>query len=220
MLKYEKAFWHDRPGEILAGVDEAGRGCLAGPVTAAAVVIPQAAAFDLYAGVLEGLTDSKQLTAEERAHYFGVLTRLAGTRGSGVRIGIGWGSVEEIDTLNILNATHLAMRRAVENLKEPPAHVLVDGLAVRGLPCDSTPIKKGDSKSLLIAAASVIAKVSRDRFMLELDLEYPVYGFARHKAYGTPQHIEALLKYGASPVHRKHFRPVADLRQIELDLDD
>lgn len=206
MLEHECAYWAEHSGCLIAGIDEAGRGCLAGPVVAAAVAISPAVAVAFYSGALAGLTDSKQLTAARRDHYFALLTQNAE-----VQWGVGMASPEEIDRINILNATHLAMRRAIEALPAKPDHALVDGLPVKGLPVPSTAIVKGDSKSLLIAAASVIAKVSRDRLMRELDALYPAYAFARNKGYGAREHMAALIHEGASPVHRKTFRPVADV---------
>ena len=207
MLAYEHTFWDKDPSAVLAGVDEVGRGPLAGPVYASAVVIASADADSFLEGPLAGLTDSKKLTEAKREHFHGLLHALPG-----VRIGIGSASVAEIDSLNILRATHLAMRRAVLDLGDPPPdHVLVDGLPVRGLPCPSTAIVKGDAQSLLIAAASVVAKVTRDHLMAELDARYPGYGFAANKGYGTAEHLEALRRLGVSPVHRRSFAPVADI---------
>ena len=207
MLAYEHTFWDKDPSAVLAGVDEVGRGPLAGPVYASAVVIASADADSFLEGPLAGLTDSKKLTEAKREHFHGLLHALPG-----VRIGIGSASVAEIDSLNILRATHLAMRRAVLDLGDPPPdHVLVDGLPVRGLPCPSTAIVKGDAQSLLIAAASVVAKVTRDHLMAELDAQYPGYGFAANKGYGTAEHLEALRRLGVSPVHRRSFAPVADI---------
>ena len=208
MLRFEKEVWAERPGLVLAGVDEAGRGCLAGPVVAGAVSMPPELAERLYAGELAELTDSKQLTPARRETFFGVLTSTPG-----VAYATGWCSAKEIDDLNILMATHLAMRRAVENLPVRPGHVLVDGLPVKGLPCPSTAIVQGDAKSFLIAAASVIAKVSRDHHMLVLDEQYPHYGFAVNKGYGVNAHMAALFKYGSCPEHRHTFRPVQDADQ-------
>jgi ribonuclease HII len=205
MLTFERQVWKNGQGIVLAGVDEAGRGCLAGPVVAAAVVIAPEAAESLYASSLAGLTDSKQLTAARREAFFALLT---GT--PGIVTSTGWCSAKEVDDLNILVATHRAMRRAVEGLSARAEHVLVDGLPVKGLPCPSTAIVKGDSKSLLIAAASVVAKVSRDHYMLKLDAKYPQYGFASNKGYGTNVHMVALFKYGSCPEHRHTFRPVQD----------
>ena len=207
MLAYEHTFWDKDPSAVLAGVDEVGRGPLAGPVYASAVVIASADADSFLEGPLAGLTDSKKLTEAKREHFHGLLHALPG-----VRIGIGSASVAEIDSLNILRATHLAMRRAILDLGDPPPdHVLVDGLPVRGLPCPSTAIVKGDAQSLLIAAASVVAKVTRDHLMAELDARYPGYGFAANKGYGTAEHLEALRRLGVSPVHRRSFAPVADI---------
>ncbi len=205
MLRFERAFWSDAPCAELAGVDEAGRGCLAGPVVAGAVSMPPELAERLYAGDLAELTDSKQLTAARRETFFGVLTSTPG-----VACATGWCSAKEIDDLNILAATHLAMRRALENLPVRPEHALVDGLPVKGLPCLSTAIVQGDAKSFLIAAASVVAKVSRDRHMLALHERYPHYGFAVNKGYGVNEHMAALFKYGSCPEHRHTFRPVQD----------
>jgi ribonuclease HII len=182
---------------FVAGVDEAGRGPLAGPVVAAAVILPDDC-------TLEGLDDSKKLTAKKREHFHAVLTVRAD-----IHWGIGQADVAEIDRLNILRATHLAMVRAVEALPRKPGHALVDGLPVRGLPVPHTAVVAGDTLSLSIAAASIMAKVTRDRLMIALDAEYPQYGFARHKGYGVREHLEALRSHGPSPVHRRSFQPVA-----------
>ncbi len=208
MLSIEAKLWHDHPNLIIAGVDEAGRGSLAGPVVAGAVSMTTAAATSLYDGSLSGLTDSKKMTAARREHCFELL-RVHPE----VITACGWSTPAEIDTLNILSATHLAMRRAVENLNLEVDYLLVDGLPVKGLPCDSDAIVKGDSKSFLIAAASVIAKVSRDRYMIELDTQFPNYGFAEHKGYGTNRHITALHRFGACSQHRRFFRPVQDVEE-------
>ena len=208
MLRFERETWAASPGLVLAGVDEAGRGCLAGPVVAGAVTMPQALAERLYAGELAELTDSKQLTPLRREQYFDVLIRTPG-----VCVSTGWCSAQEIDLLNILAATHLAMRRAVEGLAVKAGLALVDGLPVKGLPCPSTAIVRGDAKSFLIAAASVVAKVSRDRHMLKLGEDYPQYGFAVNKGYGVHVHMAARFKYGSCPEHRHTFRPVQDADQ-------
>jgi ribonuclease HII len=188
---------HARGIFLVAGVDEAGRGPLAGPVVAAAVILPADC-------TLEGLDDSKKLTAKKREHFHAVLTVRAD-----IHWGIGQADVAEIDRLNILRATHLAMVRAVEALPRKPGHALVDGLPVRGLPVPHTAVVAGDTLSLSIAAASIMAKVTRDRLMIALDAEYPQYGFARHKGYGVREHLEALRSHGPSPVHRRSFQPVA-----------
>ena len=214
MLTYERRLWDATPGLILAGIDEAGRGCLAGPVVAGAVSMPPGLAEQLYAGPLAGLTDSKQLTPAQREQFFEQLTHT-----EGVDWGVGLATAREIDGLNILVATHTAMRRAIEALRVTAGHILVDGLAVKGLPCPSTPIVRGDAKSFLIAAASVIAKVSRDRLMRGLHGQYPHYGFDANKGYGVSEHIAALYKHGPCPEHRRTFRPVQDLDQREFGFE-
>jgi ribonuclease HII len=214
-LSYERAHWLAQPAATLAGVDEAGRGPLAGPVVAAALSMTPAAATAAFAGPLRDLTDSKQLSPARRERFYDLLTSLPD-----VWIGVGWCEAAEIDDLNILVATHRAMRRAVLALPRPPDHVLVDGLPVKGLPCTSTAIVQGDAKSLLIAGASVIAKVLRDRRMQELDQRYPGYEFASHKGYGTNAHMRALFRLGPCPEHRRSFRPVQDALQALPGLRD
>jgi len=186
---------------LIAGVDEAGRGPLAGPVSAAAVILPEGFEHAV-------LNDSKQLSEARRE----VLYEEIVSGGMGV---LAWcsamASVEEIEALNILRATHLAMRRAVDGLGLLPDLVLIDGRPVKGFPHSHLGVIKGDSKSLSIAAASVIAKVERDRLMVACAEEFPHYGFEKHKGYGTRQHLEALAKHGACPIHRKTFAPVARL---------
>ena len=182
----------------IAGVDEAGRGPLAGSVVAAAVILPT----DLEE--LPGVFDSKQLTESEREELFDALHALPG-----IKISVASATAAEIDQLNILRATHLAMRRAVAGIREAD-FVLVDGLPVQFM-LPSRNIIKGDAKCASIAAASIIAKVTRDREMVQADKEYPQYGFAKHKGYGTAEHLEALKKFGPSPIHRKSFRPVYEL---------
>jgi ribonuclease HII len=188
---------------FVAGVDEAGRGPLAGPVVAAAVILPDG--FEL-----DGLTDSKKVGAAKREKFHEALTKTAG-----ILWAVAEAAVAEIDRLNILRATHLAMVRAMKKLPQKPGHALVDGLPVHGLPVGHTALVGGDSLSLSIAAASIIAKVTRDRFMGELDAQYPQYGFARHKGYGVREHLEALRKHGPCPAHRRTFQPVA---QAQLTL--
>lgn len=207
-LALERAFWGERPGALLAGIDEAGRGPLAGPVVAGAVLIREADAARLAAGPLRGMNDSKQLTARRREALYETLTELPE-----VVWAVGMASASEIDELNILRATHLAMRRAAEGLAMRPDHLFVDGLPVKGLPMDHTAIVKGDAKSLLVACASVIAKVTRDRICLDLDREWPAYGFARHKGYGTREHLEALRRFGPTPEHRRSFAPVGAVQE-------
>jgi ribonuclease HII len=188
----------------LAGVDEAGRGPLAGPLAAAAAVLP--ADFSC-----PGLDDSKKLSPRQRESIYQVLTG-----DPRVIWSVALASAAEIDTLNILRATHLAMRRAVEGLGVTPDHCLIDGLPVRGFPWPHDAIVKGDGRSCSIAAASILAKVTRDRLMRELDAEFPQYGFAKHQGYGTKQHLEALRIHGPCCHHRRSFEPVA---QLALPLD-
>jgi len=185
----------DTPG-LIAGVDEAGRGPLAGPVVAAAVILD-----DL--NPIRGLADSKVLTARRREQLYDEI------RAKALCCSIAEASVEEIDEINILQATMLAMRRAVEGLRLKPAKVLVDGNRLPVLDMLAEAIVKGDSKVPAISAASILAKVTRDRWCAELDAQYPQYGFAGHKGYGTAEHLQALQTFGACPQHRKTFSPVA-----------
>ena len=208
MLSNERRLW--RGGcRWLAGVDEVGRGPLAGPVVAVAVVLSPAYALAEEQGALAGLTDSKQLTPGARERFCALL------RGAdGVAIGLGLADPIEIDRINILNATHLAMTRAIAALPVCAQHALVDGLPPKGLPCTSTAIVGGDGKSLSIAAASVVAKVYRDRYMCEQDRVFPGYGFAAHKGYGTIVHMQALLELGPCVLHRRSFRPVREAEDL------
>jgi len=169
---------------------------------AAAVVFPCHWAESGLYPKLRGLNDSKQLTEEQREHYFAILTTH-----SEIRYGIASVDVEMIDQINILQAGHRAMRLALEQLQPPAQHVLVDGRAVKSLRFPSTPLVKGDARSYSIAAASVLAKVTRDRLMVEYDRQYPTYGFAAHKGYGTPQHLASLAEHGPCPIHRRSFAP-------------
>ncbi len=204
MLQFERSAWQRKVRRV-AGVDEAGRGPLAGPVVAAAVVIEPDFLMREADGLFRSLTDSKQLTEKNRELFFCILTSAPQ-----VSFGVGIVSECEIDRRNILRATHKAMAQALGAIDPLPEYALVDGRPVPGLPCDSEAIVKGDARSLSIAAASVIAKVTRDRLMLEMDRSYPQYGFARHKGYGTKEHFEALRKYGPAPCHRRSFRPVRE----------
>ncbi|MCO5043817.1 MAG: ribonuclease HII [Kiritimatiellae bacterium] len=208
MLLHEREAWSQ--GYLtLAGVDEAGRGPLAGPVVAAAVVIPRDVLEAEHTRLFSGIADSKTLTAKRREALFARLSEE-----TSVARGIGLADVAEIDSLNILRATHLAMKRAVEALDRAVDMILVDGRPVPGLPFASRAIVKGDAQSLLIAAASIVAKVTRDHLMDELDRQYPRYGFARHKGYGTAEHLAALREWGPTPVHRRSFAPVAAARRL------
>ncbi len=208
LLQFERKVWASGCQRV-AGVDEAGRGPLAGPVVAAAVVFSRAFIEQEEHRLFDALTDSKQLTANQRDRFFELLFK-----SPEVEIGIGFGDVLEIDEINILCATHRSMNRALHHLASLPEYALIDGLPVPNLPCPSLAIVKGDARSLSIAAASVIAKVTRDRWMTDLDHRHPEYGFVRHKGYGTTAHIQALLKYGAIDQHRRSFRPVRDIEAI------
>ena len=179
----------------IVGIDEVGRGPLAGPVVAAAVILDEL-------NPIKGLADSKILTALRREKLFHEI------RAKALCCSIAEASVEEIEKLNILQATLLAMRRAVEGLRLKPSKVLVDGNRLPVLEMYAEAIVKGDATIPAISAASILAKVHRDRWCAELDLQYPQYGFAKHKGYGTAQHLAALAAHGACPQHRKTFRPV------------
>lgn len=178
--------------QVICGVDEAGRGPLAGPVCAAAVILPKHLE-------IPGLTDSKKLTDKKRRELFPLIQEQA------VAYGIGLSSQEEIDDINILQATFLAMERALSQLDVCPDMVLIDGNRERDFGVPVQTVIKGDSLSANIAAASILAKVTRDNLMMELAQQYPQYGFEIHKGYGTKAHYEALRQYGASPIHRRSF---------------
>lgn len=185
---------------LVAGVDEAGRGPLAGPVFAAAVILDDR-------NPIAGLADSKVLTARRREQLFDAIHDKA------LCLCVAQASVAEIDQLNILQATMLAMRRAVQGLRLKPTLVLVDGNRLPVLDVRAEAVVKGDSKVAAISAASILAKVSRDRWCAELDARFPQYGFADHKGYGTAEHLQALLAHGACPEHRRTFSPVAKVLQ-------
>ena len=185
-LAIEKGF------KTICGIDEAGRGPLAGPVYAAAVILP----LDLE---IDGLNDSKKLTEKKREVLFDIICEKA------ISYSIGIATEEEIDEINILNATFLAMRRAVEGLSVKPDYALIDGNQHPKLSIPDETVVKGDGKSMSIAAASILAKVSRDRFMLQIAEKYPEYCFEIHKGYGTKLHYEMIEKYGVAPVHRRSF---------------
>ena len=178
--------------KYVCGIDEAGRGPLCGPVFAAACILP----LDLE---IEGLNDSKKLTEKKREKLFDVIKEKA------VAYCIASASVEEIDATNILEADLLAMRRAIDGLSVKADFALIDGNINRDFQIDSAAVIKGDATSLSIAAASILAKVARDRICIDLDREYPQYGIAKHKGYGTKAHMDALRQYGPSPIHRKKF---------------
>lgn len=183
---------------VIAGVDEVGRGPWAGPVTAAAVILNPA-------DIPEGLNDSKALTARRREALHGLLIARA-------QVSIAHASVAEIDEMNILAASHLAMRRAIAGLPVPPDHLLIDGNRLPSdLPCGAEAVVKGDARSLSIAAASIVAKVCRDRLMVDLAQQHPGYGWESNAGYGTKAHSEALRNLGVSPHHRRSFKPVHNI---------
>ncbi len=191
LYEYERAL-HREGVALVCGVDEAGRGPLAGPVCAAAVIMPEDA-------VLPGLDDSKKLTEKKREALFPLIRERA------VAYGIAFASVEEIERMNILAAALLAMNRAIAQLDPAPALALIDGNTTKTIAVPARSVVGGDGKVACIAAASVLAKVTRDHLMLELAERYPQYGFEKHKGYGTREHYAALEKYGPSPVHRPSF---------------
>nr|WP_320194310.1 ribonuclease HII [uncultured Desulfobacter sp.] len=197
MLFYEKQAMLDGY-KVIAGVDEAGRGPLAGPVVSAAVVLPES--FDV-----PGINDSKKLSEKKREALFPVIQAQA------IAFGIGMADHEEIDRINILQASLLSMKRAVDALQLTPDYLLIDGKFTINTTIDQCPVIKGDALSLSIAAASILAKVTRDRIMAELDAKYPQYGLKRHKGYPTKAHKEAIRTHGPCPVHRKSFKGVKDI---------
>ncbi len=191
MSEYEKEF-RARGLKLIAGMDEAGRGPLAGPVVAACVILdPERPVY--------GVNDSKKLSPKRRAELKAEIEEKA------LAIGVGIVDEKTIDEINILEATKLAMKQAVQNLGVLPEILLIDALTLKDLPIPQEGIIKGDAKSVSIAAASIIAKETRDAMLMELDQQYPEYGFASHKGYGTPQHIQAIKEYGPLPVHRRSF---------------
>lgn len=189
---YEKAAM-ESGFKLICGVDEAGRGPLAGPVCAAAVILSEDTE-------IEGLNDSKKLSEKKREALYDIIKEKA------VAYAIAYGTLEEIEELNILEATFIAMNRAIEGLKTKPDFALIDGNRVpKGIkiPCET--VVKGDAKSSSIAAASILAKVTRDRLLLEYDQQYPQYNFKKHKGYGTKEHTDLILEYGPCPIHRMSF---------------
>ena len=197
LLELERRFWSNG-AEHVAGIDEVGRGCLAGPVVVAAVILPCET-------VIDGLDDSKRLKPEQREDLYEVISSAA------MAVGTGWVGAEEIDKINILEASMAAMRTALAALRPQPQVVLVDGNRLPGSGLQEHPVVDGDARSMSIAAASVLAKVDRDRRMVELDEIHPGYGFAGNKGYGSADHLEALRRLGPCPLHRRSFGPVADL---------
>lgn len=197
LYQYEKELWKNGIN-LIAGMDEVGRGPLIGPVVTACVILPK----DF---VLDGLTDSKKLSEKKREEFYDYIMEHA------ISVGIGMMDEKVIDEVNIYEATKLAMYQAVEKSKVKPEHVLIDAMKLDKLEMPSTSIIKGDAKSISIAAASVIAKVTRDRMMIELDKKYPMYGFKSHKGYPTKKHIEAIKEYGLIDGYRKTFKPISEM---------
>ena len=201
-FEFEQPLWRSGVARV-AGVDEAGRGPLAGPVVAAAAILPPRWAAAGLPAELQGLNDSKQLTETRREKFFEFLTACAE-----IEFGIAAVDVGVIDEINILQATHRAMNDALAQLNPLPPHALVDGRPVKTLRVPQTAIVKGDARSYSIAAASVLAKVTRDRLMREFHTQFPEYGFAEHKGYGTARHLAAIAAHGACPIHRMTFAPL------------
>ena len=201
LLKYEKELY-SKGIKLITGTDEVGRGPLVGPVVAAAVILPPNY-------TLEGLNDSKKLTEKKREKYYDILFKDA------ISIGIGIIDAKTIDEINILEASRLAMKLAIEDLSVKPEHILSDAMKLDNQSIAYTDIIHGDALSLSIAAASVIAKVTRDRMMYELDKKYPEYGFAKHKGYPTKLHLENLKKYGVLDNYRFTYKPVKEILQLK-----
>lgn len=202
LYKYEKELY-DKGCKYIGGVDEVGRGPLIGSVVAACVILP----FDF---ALEGLTDSKKLSEKKRDEFYKIIWDKA------IAIGIGIVDEKVIDEVNIYEATKIAMKKAICDTNIKPDHVLIDAMPL-DIDVPTTSIIKGDAKSISIAAASVIAKVTRDRMMYELDKIYPMYGLASNKGYGTKKHIEAIKKYGITKYHRLSFKPVCEYKNKIID---
>jgi len=200
-LVYEEQLWGEG-FRVIAGLDEAGRGAWAGPVYAAAVALPN---DERVCEILDGVRDSKQMTARQRERYEGCIKSVS------IAWAVGSASESEIDQLGIVPATCLAMQRAIDEMVYPPNHLLIDYISLHDCACPQLSLPKGDRQSLSIAAASVLAKTARDAFMVRQDALYPGYGFARHKGYGTAQHLAALNALGPTPFHRKSFRPIREL---------
>ncbi len=204
LYQYEHDLWNNGINYI-GGVDEVGRGPLIGPVVTACVVLPK----DFY---LEGLTDSKKLTEKKRDIFYDYIMEHA------LAVSVGMMDEKVIDEVNIYEATKLAMYQAINNCPIKPEHVLIDAMKLENLDIPSASIIKGDAKSVTIAAASVIAKVTRDRMMIELDKKYPMYGFKSHKGYPTKKHVEAILKYGLIDGYRKTFKPISEIIKTDKSL--
>jgi ribonuclease HII len=209
-LSHERGLW-EKEIALVAGVDEAGCGPLAGPVVAAAVMFPCAWLLSGLDTKLRGLNDSKQLTEEQREKFYALITGQPEVRHAVATV-----DVAMIDQINIRQAAWRAMNLALDQLKPRAQHVLVDGLRIKWLPYPQTALVEGDCKSYSIAAASVLAKVTRDRLMRDFDQLYPGYGFAEHKGYATPQHYAAIRAHGPCPIHRRSFSP---FRPVETELE-
>lgn len=203
LLKYERELYKNGI-TLIAGVDEAGRGPLCGPVVAAAVILPKNYHLD-------GLNDSKQLSEKKREEYYEVLQREA------ISIGVGVVSPKIIDEINILEASRKAMYEALNNLDIIPEYILSDAMSLNDIDIPSRPIIHGDALSLSIAAASVIAKVTRDHIMYELDKKYPEYNFKKHKGYPTKEHLELIKKYGVISEYRKTYKPVREILEASYE---
>jgi ribonuclease HII len=195
-LNFEQVYW-SRGFQFIAGIDEAGRGALAGPVAAGAVILPKR---DGLLAQLSGVRDSKQMTPEQRAEWVEKLRLIA------LAWGVGLASASEIDAFGIVPATRLAARRALQQLVIAPQHLLLDFLQLPEVPLPQTPLVKGDERSLTIAAASIFAKTTRDALLCDYERQYPGYGFAAHKGYGTAAHRLAMQRLGLSPIHRRSFQ--------------
>lgn len=211
-LAYETELWHSFP--FIAGLDEAGRGALAGPVVAAAVILPVTVKDadwrkNTLLRAIARANDSKQLSERVREELYKPLCATARA------YAIGFASHDEIDAMNILRASHLAMERALEQLSPPPDALLLDAMVLGNTELPQQGIIHGDARALSIAAASILAKVTRDRHLRVLDAQFPEYGFAQHKGYGTRAHLAALKKFGPSPVHRLSYAPVQNVRTLQ-----
>ncbi len=209
LYKFEEELY-DLGYQTICGVDEAGRGPLAGPVVVAACILPPFLRID-------GINDSKKLSEKKRDELYKIIVKKA------VAYKVVFVSVKDVDELNIYNATKKGMLEAINGLEVKPDHCLIDAMPLNELELSHTSIIHGDARSASIAAASILAKVTRDRYMEKMDIKYPNYGFKKHKGYGTKMHLEALEKYGPCAIHRKTFNPVskyiAQGRQVALDLD-
>ena len=208
-FEFERVLWQNNVARV-AGVDEAGRGPLAGPVVAAAAILPAKWAESGLPRELEGLNDSKQLTELQREKFYAFITACGE-----IEFAIAQTEAVLIDEINILQATHREMNDALAKLNPQPQHALVDGRPVKTMRVPQTAIVKGDARSYSIAAASVMAKVTRDRLMLEFDRQFPEYGFAGHKGYGTARHLAAIAAHGPCPIHRRSFAPLK-AKNVEL----